>query len=171
MPIRERDIYHIDDFPPLDGKEPKGRYVVVIEPPQNPGELGVIVVGITTKEDFNPERLAISIPSLAEHPACTTGLREPSWALPEWVVMVNDRLFEFVKNRQPLNLKIYTQIHEAAMNELDRLDAAGEEIPTLGFMNPAEPIDPLPPDATPPSKSPAPTSDASPASPREQDAS
>ena len=127
MSIQARDIYFIENFPPLDGHNEKGRYVVVILPPGKDGR--VLVVGITTQPDFAAGREAIPVPNSRTVRACPTGLTKPSWALPDWRVLVHQAAFPPSPiNAQPLNALTFNAIARAVKVRAARNDPPAGEI-------------------------------------------
>ncbi len=81
-------IYWFDNCPPLDGVERKRRPIVIVvcedesSAPLNP----LFAVGITTHPTDHYDRL--QLPSLRDDPLTSTGLPEPCFALPRWLLVV-----------------------------------------------------------------------------------
>ncbi|HBS30115.1 MAG TPA: hypothetical protein DEB06_11865 [Phycisphaerales bacterium] len=90
-PIRQGQVYWIDDFPPLDGDRSKRRPVIVISPPivlRRPATL-VLVVAVSTSPRPTPEdHELIELPHRGRDPTTTSGLNRPSWAVPRWLLPV-----------------------------------------------------------------------------------
>jgi mRNA-degrading endonuclease toxin of MazEF toxin-antitoxin module len=92
LPIRQGAIYWIDDCPPLDGETAKRRPVIVLSPKselQMGGAVAVVACSASVTEGQNPDR--IPLPNLQDNPRAKTGLPRPCWAVPRWLLAVDDR--------------------------------------------------------------------------------
>jgi hypothetical protein len=74
------NVYHVVDFPALNGRRPKSRFVVVIHPPERLGDQSIFVTPASTST-LSPYR--VLMPNLADSPACGSGLPRRCWAIPE----------------------------------------------------------------------------------------
>lgn len=93
QPIRQGDIYWVDDFPPLHGDVAKRRPVVVITPTADIRAAEQIVVVACTSTVLPSNTEAIELPNTGRMPQAKSGLSRQTWAIPEWWLPVaRDRL-------------------------------------------------------------------------------
>ena len=83
-PIRQGDVYWVDDFPPLHGDTAKRRPVVVISPTValRAAEQALVVACTSSALPSNAE--AIELPNTARMPQARSGLNRRTWAIPSW---------------------------------------------------------------------------------------
>ena len=90
--IRQGDIFWLDDCEPLHGDVAKRRPVVVVSPDEviaaNPDALVVACTSSALPSDAT----AIELPSRERTPQAKTGLTRRTWAIPAWLVPVEQRL-------------------------------------------------------------------------------
>lgn len=95
-PIRQGDIYWLDDCPPLHGDIAKRRPVVVISPTSVAKSSPEIVVVACTATALPSDTEAIELPNRQRTPQTRSGLNRPTWAVPEWWLPVpRDRLTDY----------------------------------------------------------------------------
>jgi hypothetical protein len=95
-PVRQGDIYWVDDFPPLHGDESKRRPVIVVSSAAmlRRGEL-VLVVACTTSV-LASDTEAIELPNTTRTPQARSGLSRATWAVPSWwLATTPQRLTEY----------------------------------------------------------------------------
>jgi mRNA-degrading endonuclease toxin of MazEF toxin-antitoxin module len=96
QPIRQGDVYWVDDFPPLHGDVAKRRPVVVITPTADARSAEQIVVVACTSTVLPSGTEAIELPNTGRTPQARSGLHRQTWAIPEWWLPVApDRLTDY----------------------------------------------------------------------------
>lgn len=90
LPIRQGQVYWIDDCPPLDGDEAKRRPVVVVSPTSEIRRdlRPVIVVAVSTTA-LERYRDRVRLPNRQDNPNTTSGLPRRCWAIPDWWLLVD----------------------------------------------------------------------------------
>ena len=83
-PIRQGDVYWIDDFPPLHGELAKRRPVVVVSTPEMLKRGEIVVVVACTSSALPSDAEAIELPNTARTPQARSGLNRRTWAVPSW---------------------------------------------------------------------------------------
>ncbi|MFI5380094.1 MAG: type II toxin-antitoxin system PemK/MazF family toxin [Tepidisphaerales bacterium] len=90
---RQGGIYFLQDCPPLDTDQVKGRPVIVVDDAATLRAGGPVVVVACSSTIAESETDRIRLPSRSDTPGCRTGLDKPCWAVPRWFVVVEpDRL-------------------------------------------------------------------------------
>jgi mRNA-degrading endonuclease toxin of MazEF toxin-antitoxin module len=82
--LRRGQVYWLDNCAPLDDDNAKRRPVVVVHVAASDPAL---VVAVTTQHRSNEPDL-IALPNQADHPRATSGLPRRCWAVPRWLLPV-----------------------------------------------------------------------------------
>ena len=83
-PIRQGDIYWVDDFPPLHGDVLKRRPVVVVSSAAMLRSMNDVLVVACTSSALPSDTEAIELPNTARTPQAKSGLSRRTWAVPSW---------------------------------------------------------------------------------------
>lgn len=83
--IRPGAIHILPYCPPLHGEVPKDRPVVVIGTSKQDSRFVIVAVSSQVSSSVADR---IRLPDLGSQPQTTSGLRRPSWAVPEWYMLV-----------------------------------------------------------------------------------
>lgn len=83
-PVRQGDIYWLDDCPPLRGDVAKRRPVVVIAPTPHAAIAEELLVVACTSKVLPSDTDAIELPSREQTPQTRSGLTRRTWAVPRW---------------------------------------------------------------------------------------
>src|SRR5580704_4875288 len=102
MPIRQRQIYWLQDCEPLDGVDEKDRPVIVLTNPaaMPRGDFPLIVACTTSPREKDVPRF--EIPSRKVN--ADTGLPQTCWALPRWYLPINPFRLTVLKGNCPLEI-------------------------------------------------------------------
>ena len=94
--IRQGAIFWFD-CRPLHGDFTKRRPVVVVSPTDSIELLPEVVVVACTSTAFPSDKTAIELPSRERTPQTRTGLVRRTWAIPDWILLVErDSLTEYI---------------------------------------------------------------------------
>ena len=113
--IRTGAIHILSQCPPLHGQELKNRPVVVIA--VEPDKLDVLLVAVSTTV-LSSVTDRIQLPDRSTQPQTTSGLKEPSWAVPEWYLRVQvqslDKKIGYISGVNLRKIAKAVQVHIAA---------------------------------------------------------
>lgn len=83
--IRPGAIHILPDCPPLHGEVSKDRPVVVVGASKQDPRFVIVAVSSQVSSSVTDR---IRLPDLGSQPQTASGLRRPSWAVPEWYMLV-----------------------------------------------------------------------------------
>jgi mRNA-degrading endonuclease toxin of MazEF toxin-antitoxin module len=83
-PIRQGNVYWVDDFPPSHGDTAKRRPVVVVSSSSMLRSGGHVLVVACTSSALPSDTEAIELPNTARTPQARSGLNRRTWAVPSW---------------------------------------------------------------------------------------
>ena len=92
QPIRQGDIFWLDDCEPLHGDVAKRRPVVVITPTHLIEADPTTLVVACTLSALPSDAAALELPSRDRTPQTRSGLNRRTWAIPAWLLPVEKRL-------------------------------------------------------------------------------
>jgi mRNA-degrading endonuclease toxin of MazEF toxin-antitoxin module len=90
--VRQGDIFWLDDCRPLHGDTAKRRPVVVVSPNDSIEKLPEVLAVACTSTIYPSDKTAIELPSRERIPQTRTGLNRRTWAVPQWLVLVEREL-------------------------------------------------------------------------------
>jgi mRNA-degrading endonuclease toxin of MazEF toxin-antitoxin module len=91
-PIRQGDIFWLDDCPSLHGDVAKRRPVVVVSPTALVETRPDVLIVACTSSILPSNTTAIELPSRERMPQTKTGLNRRTWAVPQWLLPVPGEL-------------------------------------------------------------------------------
>lgn len=90
--IRQGDIFWLDECEPLHGEVAKRRPVVVISSDEAIAANPDALVVACTSSALPSDTTAVELPSRERTPQARTGLTRRTWAIPRWLVPVEQRV-------------------------------------------------------------------------------
>jgi len=88
IPIRQGDIFWLDECPPLQGDVAKTRPVVVVSPTELVEMRPNVIVVACTSSVLPSDKTAVELPSRERTPQTKSGLSRRTWAIPRWLLPV-----------------------------------------------------------------------------------
>ena len=91
-PIKQGDIFWLDNCRPLHGELAKRRPVIVVSPKQVIERSDELLTVAYTSSVYTSDTTVVELPSREQTPQTKTGLARRTWAVPAWLLPVQREL-------------------------------------------------------------------------------